>query len=312
VSAKREAKPAAKGPKARPRATPPVTKAQAEAEREAKRVERAARRAERKAEAEREAKRVARAARRAERKAEAEREAKRTQAALAKKRRRAAEKVRKIREAAQLVEEELKRERRNKKRRDERRMRRQGKLIEDLAATKAPRPEHPPASQQDLVTAEMVLIQMREDQREAAEHAEARYRTHLYPETGDIDGLVWRDAVDGEIGTTLGLLGDAFRPMIDGLFYREMYFQGIATFTIAKSAEANMKKDDSPLNESKIGPDGKHYRSATTYWFHGDAQKAIAAVEYMVANIQAKHPEFELVKIGIRTYWSPVERRPER
>ncbi len=308
----------AKGrPKAKPRAGSPSVVSETRAERK-KRLERNARAAERREtkrreearlEREREKKRAARNARAREKKAAEKAEAE--QAARAKT----------IEELAKASREAIRRAARNAKARDRRALARQKRAPGGAGAPGGPPEgyeqiqgeEHPKGSPAEFVTAEMVVMIFREDLRHVAKHISGRYRTHVYQDTAEVTGAAWQETSDdlGDVPEILGGLGDAFRPSSSGIYYGETFFQGYATVVVAGGTRGR-RKSDSPLNESRVGPNGKHYRTATTHWFRGDAQKCIATIGYMVSNVMRGRAQFQLVKIGVRQYWSPIGRRPER
>lgn len=159
----------------------------------------------------------------------------------------------------------------------------------------------------------MVAMVFREDLKSIALAIRGRHRTHVYQDTAEVTGAAWQVAPEdlGDVRAVIGGLGDAFQVSGSGIYYGETFYQGYATVVVSGGVRGR-RKSDSPLNESRVGPDGKHYRTATTHWFRGDAQKCIATIGYMIANVMRGRPQFQLVKIGVRQYWSPIGRRPER
>lgn len=214
--------------------------------------------------------------------------------------------------------EDLARARRNA--RDRERRAKKKREAEEAAGPRVPPPgyvpvsgaPHPPATAMALVEAQHALLYIRPMLAQVAKDVQGRWRTYLYPDTAEIEGKVAKHATENmDLVETVTSFGDAFSRSVTNLYYRDLYFQAYAEVVVSGAGKGK-KKGGSPLNESRIGPDGKTYRKARTQWYLGDVQKCLAAAKMMTANVVASSPSFELVEFGVEAYLSPIGARPHR
>ena len=173
---------------------------------------------------------------------------------------------------------------------------------------------HPLATAESMSVAELVRKLWRSELSGIAAEVSGRSLTHLQSGTGEVTGQVWREAPDslGDVEGVVAQFGDAYAPAQTGMFYGETYFQGFAMVVVAGGAKGK-KKGGSPLDESRVGPDGRTYRTANTQWSWGDAQKCIYTLGAVIGRVmRGRGDVFSLVKFGIRQYWSPLGLRPRR
>jgi hypothetical protein len=159
-----------------------------------------------------------------------------------------------------------------------------------------------------------VLPQMREILKQIADRVGGHSRVSLWHGSGEVTGEVRRDVhVESDGDISQGAIGSAFRLMENWSYYRDTFFQCTATLVVGQASQDLLDKSGSPTGQSKVGPGGNFYQhTPPTYWYLGDAQKAIVALGAMIRNFQAFYADAKLVTVSVWAHWSPVRMRPPR
>lgn len=179
-----------------------------------------------------------------------------------------------------------------------------------VVKTKKRRRQHPDQVGVDAVVAEYVRIWLKAEFERVADEIGGAYSTHLYKDSAEVTALVTQSASIGALADDVRYLSRVFAPAKRGAYYGETYFQAKAVFLTGKQP-SNMTKGGSSLGRSRVGPNGNFYDTAKSYWHHGDVDKCLLTLQYMIQQVLMKTP-YKLEEMSVQAYWSPIGRRPER